>query len=199
MGCCYCGEHAFFVSAESGVDPISEPRQIEPAADRPCSRLHRSRIFRSRDQRRRQRRQLLRGLPTGVFSHSPREEIGKTRPPFRLRRSRAMGRAARRVSWYACGGSAAELQFTVCPAAAVFDIRKLWSCLYRKPHSVEERANWGRGDSSVAGAFKHLASETLEKPTGLRHVEHCCAQSPRRRGADLLNPAGHSALAGSCW
>jgi hypothetical protein len=32
MGCCYCGEHAFFVSAESGVDPISEPRQTEPAA-----------------------------------------------------------------------------------------------------------------------------------------------------------------------
>ena len=47
-------------------------------------------------------------------------------------------------------------------------IRKLWSCLYRKPHSVEERANRGRGDSSVAGAFKHLASETLEKPTGLQ-------------------------------
>jgi hypothetical protein len=81
----------FFVSAESGVDPISEPRQTEPAAigfaldyiDRGFSALE--------IQRRPEQRQLLRGLPTGVFSHSPSEEIGKTRLPFRLRRSRAIG------------------------------------------------------------------------------------------------------------
>jgi hypothetical protein len=32
MGCCYAESMPFFVSAESGVDPISEPRQTEPAA-----------------------------------------------------------------------------------------------------------------------------------------------------------------------